>query len=59
MDESNKAIRDYYLLPTTELRQVKALKLFISNPVFAETYRYENLDVFYRLCTRDELGKAA
>jgi len=59
MEESNKAIRDYYVLPTIELRQVKVPKLLISNSAFAETYRHENLEAFYRLCARDELGNAA
>ena len=52
MDEANKEVRDYYLLPTAEVRQAKPYRLFISNPVFAESYRHDTLDHFFRLCAR-------
>ena len=50
VDQSNQTIRDYYVLPTAELRHVKGSALFTDHPVFAEAYRYDNLEAFYRAC---------
>jgi hypothetical protein len=53
MDASNAKVQDYYLLPTAELALTKDRKLRMSNRVFAEAYRHDSLDAFYRMCDRN------
>lgn len=59
MDDENRSVRDYYLLPTAELRQAKGPRLYLEHPVFAATYRHGDLEAFYGLCSREEVGEAA
>lgn len=59
MDEENKAVRDYYVLPTADVRQAKGPNLYIDHPIFAATYRYDDLEPFYSLCAREEVKEAA
>ena len=59
MDELNRGIHDYFLLPTSELVQPKALKVLLPNPAFIESYRYDALDTFCWMCAHDELGGSA
>ena len=59
MDEENKAVRDYYVLPTTDVRQAKGPDLYTDHPVFAPTYRHDDLEPFYCLCAREEVREAA
>lgn len=52
MDPWNATIQDYFLLPAAELAKTTVKRLRISSRVFAEAYRYDNLDAFYRMCAR-------
>lgn len=59
MDDENRSVRGYYLLPTAEVRQVKGPQLYLDHPVFAATYRHGDLETFYGLCSREEVREAA
>lgn len=50
MDASNSKIAAYYLLPTADLTKSKAKVLRLSNPIFAQTCRYDSLDALCRVC---------
>jgi hypothetical protein len=50
MDTSNAKVQDYYLLPTAQLALTKDRKLRMIRRVFAEAYRHDSLDAFYRMC---------
>ncbi|MBR0968509.1 recombinase family protein [Bradyrhizobium diazoefficiens] len=58
MDESNDHILDYYLLPWVDMSESK-IRLSEENGVHLDAYRFDTLDVLFRLCARTELGVAA
>jgi DNA invertase Pin-like site-specific DNA recombinase len=58
-DASNAATVAYYLLPTADIAQARVKHLRISNRIFAEACRYDNLDALCRTCVCfDERGAA-
>jgi DNA invertase Pin-like site-specific DNA recombinase len=58
-DASNAKIVAYYLLPTADIAQAKVKHLRISNRIFAEACRYDNVDALCRTCVGiDERGAA-
>ncbi|WP_156446773.1 recombinase family protein [Bradyrhizobium yuanmingense] len=50
MDASNIGIVAYYLLPTADLAETKVRVLRLSNPVFAQACRYDDLEALCRVC---------
>jgi len=57
MDASNTTIQDYFLLPAAELAKTTVKRLRITSRVFAQAYRHDSLDVFYRICARGTRGQ--
>lgn len=58
MDESNEGILDYYVLPTIDMSEHK-IRLCEDNGIHLDAYRFDTLDVLFRLSERQELGVAA
>ncbi|HEY0329864.1 MAG TPA: recombinase family protein [Rhodopseudomonas sp.] len=58
MDGTNETALDYYLLPSIDITTDK-LKLAEENGLRLDAYRFDNLDMLFRLSTRDDLGAAA
>ncbi|NVD45097.1 recombinase family protein [Altererythrobacter sp. HHU K3-1] len=58
MDPSNEVVKDYYLLPALDMREA-TLRLADYNGLSLDAYRYDTLDVFYRLAARVPLRAAA
>lgn len=58
MDEENRNILDYYVLPMIDMSESK-VRLCEDNGIHLDAYRFETLDVLFRLSERDELGVAA
>jgi DNA invertase Pin-like site-specific DNA recombinase len=58
MDSQNKDILDYYLLPSIDMSADK-LRLAEENGVYLDAYRFDELDAFFGLSARNELGVAA
>lgn len=58
MDEQNENILDYYLLPTIDMSERK-IRLCEDNGIHLDAYRFETLDILFRLSARNELGVAA
>ena len=50
MDASNTGIVAYYLLPTADLAETKVRVLRLSNPVFAQACRYDDLEALCHVC---------
>jgi hypothetical protein len=57
MDAPNTTIQDYFLLPAAELTKTTVKRLRITSRVFAQAYRHDSLDVFYRICARGTWGQ--
>ncbi|MCV9910385.1 recombinase family protein [Brucella sp. HL-2] len=58
MDEDNRNVRDYYLLPSIDI-MVPKLRLLKQNPFGLEAYRFSSLDFFFDLARRIELEDVA
>ncbi len=58
LDETNTAIRDYYLLPAMDMTWGK-LRMAEANGVYLDTYQFEGLDYFYGMAARCRLEDAA
>lgn len=58
MDEDNRYVRDYYLLPSIDIMAPR-LRLLKQNPFGLEAYRFSSLDFFFDLARRIELEEAA
>ena len=58
MNEENEAVRDYYLVPRTEL-VCAGTKLREDNGVFLDAYRSDGLERLYSLAARREVRKVA
>ncbi|TQF40076.1 serine recombinase [Bradyrhizobium sp. UNPF46] len=58
MDGSNEHILDYYLLPSIDM-STENLRLVEENGIYLDAYRFDDLDAFFYLSARNELGVAA
>ena len=58
MQPGNVEIRDYYLLPWIEYGCDPSLRLAPDNGLLLDTFRFDNLEVFYDLAKRTELAAA-
>ncbi len=58
MDETNQAIKDYYLFPALDQLSLR-LRLAECNNVLLDTYRFDDLDFFYALAERVPLEEVA
>lgn len=58
MDTDNEVAKDYYLLPALDMREA-ALRLADYNGLSLDAYRFDTLDLFYRLTARVSLRAAA
>ena len=52
MDEVNRSIRDYYLLPWLEAGRTPSLRLAPENGILLDAYRFDTLDAFVELTKR-------
>ena len=56
MDASNQAIRDYYLLPATDMVWGKyPLRMGEKNGVYLDAYRFETMDYFFGMAQRVQI----
>jgi DNA invertase Pin-like site-specific DNA recombinase len=58
MDEANENVLDYYLLPSIDMSASK-IRLAEENGIYLDAYRFDTLDILFRLSAREELGVAA
>ncbi len=58
LDQDNKSILDYYLLPRLDFGPAR-ISLADRNPVEFESYRFDSLDYLYRMAQRARLRLAA
>ena len=58
MDESNRAIRDYYLFPALDLNNAK-LRLAENNHALLDAYRFDDLEFFFSMAERISVEDAA
>jgi hypothetical protein len=58
MDESNQAIKDYYLFPAIDLSVAK-LRLAESNHTLLDVYRFDDLEFFFQMAERISVEDAA
>jgi hypothetical protein len=58
MDAANRDILDYYLLPSLDIESSR-LKLKEANGFGLDTYRFDNLDGFFKLAYRTQLQEVA
>ena len=58
MDADNIGAHDYYLLPQLDMREA-VLRLAEYNGLSLDAYRFETLDVFYRMAARQPWSEAA
>jgi DNA invertase Pin-like site-specific DNA recombinase len=58
MDEANKGIKDYYLLPAIDLAEAH-LRLAESNHVLLDAYRFDDLEFFFQMAERISIEEAA
>jgi DNA invertase Pin-like site-specific DNA recombinase len=58
MDETNQAIKDYYLLPALDLHDAK-LRLAENNHVLLDAYRFDDLEFFFAMAERIPVEGAA
>ncbi|MEK7782029.1 MAG: recombinase family protein [Verrucomicrobiota bacterium] len=58
MDAVNEGVRDYYVLPGIDMTW-EHLRIAEANGVYLDTYRFDNLDYFFRLTERITLEEAA
>ena len=47
MDAANEEVQAYYLLPSNDLRAAKKGQLRLSNPVFREACRFDDLEALH------------
>jgi DNA invertase Pin-like site-specific DNA recombinase len=59
VDLADKEIESCYLLPTAEIARAKYSYLRITDRMFVEACRYENLDAFCRTCVGYEYERAS
>lgn len=58
MDETNQAIKDYYLLPAIDLNAL-ALRISESNHALLDSYRFDDLEFFFQMSERISVEAAA
>ncbi len=58
MDESNRGIKDYYLLPAIDLAEAK-MRLAEDNHVLLDAYRFDDLEFFFEMAERIRVEDAA
>jgi DNA invertase Pin-like site-specific DNA recombinase len=58
MDETNQAIKDYYLLPAIDLA-VARLRLAENNHLLLDSYRFDDLEFFFQMAERIPVEEAA
>ncbi len=58
MDETNKAIKDYYLFPALDLNAAN-LRLTESNHALLDAYRFDDLEFFFEMVERISVEDAA
>ncbi|MFT3783542.1 MAG: recombinase family protein [Nibricoccus sp.] len=58
MDESNQAIKDYYLFPAIDL-SVPKLRLAEDNHTLLDVYRFDDLEFFFEMAERISVEDAA
>ncbi len=58
MDEANENVLDYYLLPSIDMSASK-IRLAEENGIYIDAYRFDTLDILFRLSARKDLGVAA
>ena len=54
MDATNQQAMDYYILPSLDF-EAPRLRLFESNPLTLDNYRFETLDAFWLMGRRTSL----
>ncbi len=59
MDEDNRAIRDFYLLPWLDFGSSANLRLAPENGILLDAYRFDTLDALFELSRRVPLKVAA
>jgi DNA invertase Pin-like site-specific DNA recombinase len=58
MDETNQAIKDYYLFPAIDLTDAK-LRLSENNHALLDAYRFDDLEFFFQMAERVSVEDAA
>lgn len=58
MDETNEAIKDYYLLPAIDLTEAK-MRLGENNHAMLDAYRFDDLEFFFEMAERISVEDAA
>ena len=58
MDETNQAIKDYYLFPAIDLTDAK-LRLAENNHALLDAYRFDDLEFFFQMAERISVEDAA
>jgi len=58
MDEANRGVFDYYLLPSIDISMAK-LRLREENGFFLDAYRFDSLDSFFYLAARTQVRMAS
>jgi DNA invertase Pin-like site-specific DNA recombinase len=58
MDETNQAIKDYYLFPAIDLMDAK-LRLAENNHALLDAYRFDDLEFFFQMAERVSVEDAA
>ncbi|HSH94826.1 MAG TPA: hypothetical protein VK968_11820, partial [Roseimicrobium sp.] len=58
MDETNQAIKDYYLFPAIDLN-VAQLRLGVDNAAQLDAYRFDDLEFFFHMAERVSVEDAA
>jgi hypothetical protein len=58
MDETNQAIKDYYLLPAIDLCEAR-LRLADCNHALLDSYRFDDLEFFFQMAERISVEDAA
>jgi DNA invertase Pin-like site-specific DNA recombinase len=58
MDETNQAIKDYYLFPAIDLAETR-LRLTENNHTLLDAYRFDDLEFFFQMAERVSVEDAA
>jgi len=58
MDESNRVIKDYYLIPAIDLADSR-LRLAENDHAMLDAYRFDDLEFFFDLARRVKVEDAA
>lgn len=58
MDETNRAIKDYYLIPAIDLADLR-LRLSEDNHALLDAYRFDDLEFFFEMARRIRVEDAA